>query len=1324
MIKHTPNQHDATPERGGLFRIDPVSKSLLLTYLGLLAVQFPNEAAAETWIGPNNGAWFDQAHWQGGQVPNASTLLTDVSNGTTSIIDEGAADAGSTLTIANPNSKVSILSGGSLTTGAVGLSAGGALDVGNSVSHGNLTGNVHLNNGFLNFNSPTGSATTFSGTITGNALTDAAYCAPGLVNGCSGLNASSGTLVLTGANTLNGWVGVKDGAMLRLANPNALQNGVVLLSPNGTLDLNGLNATLGGLHDSLGGSGNLNLGSTTLTLGNGQAPNAVWGYSGIISGAGGLIKTGSGTQMLTGANTYGGGTTVNGGILAGNAVSLQGDIVNNAQVWFSQTGNGAYAGAMSGTGSLVKDGAGTLTLAGANTYSGGTFVSAGTLAGDTASLQGDIVNNAQVRFNQSSDGAYAGAMSGTGSLIKDGAGALALTGANTYSGGTFVNAGTLAGDTASLQGDIVNNARVLFSQTTDGTYAGRMAGTGSLVKDGAGILALIGANTYSGGTFVSAGTLAGTTASLQGDIVNNAQVLFNQSSDGAYAGAMSGTGGLIKGGPGILALTGTNTYNGATQVGNGTLAVTGSLKSSGPLLVGSAADGSGTVTLDSTGTLAVGSETVGYLGNGTFNQNGGTHTVAGSLVLGQNSGVTGTYNLAGGQLAVGQQLLVGTDGGGAGVLNVSGGQVQAGEIVNRGVFNYSGGPVTANLTNLGAVNLGDTGQRVIDGNVVNQGSFNVNYTSAAYTGTFTNNGAYVGNASTHQFGNLTIGANGYLVGGAQDRFIVTGDFLNASTQKTLWNTSRSALVFSGAPSTQHLMQLAGAKGGARAKDFRNNFSWGSVTLSSGNGLRLASGNPRNTDAALYVRRLVLPNGLQQLNNIDSNHNVYYDPTVAANRYLFGHTDFGSGTGRLLPWGSLPQMAAAAESFGLSSNQLNFAAALDQACTSPTGALTARCMELQTLTPAGKKQAIVQLTPDQVPSQTGIGIQFRATRMDVPLARLYRLRHGTIEPLALNFNGVELMPQKAAAVSGSPIAGGGGGAGDDTETPSASEEPFRDSPLGVYLQTRFNIGDMRQNPWDSGYHFEDRNITVGADYRFTDRLVAGAMFNYINTEAHYNDARGRLDTDSFLGMIYGSYYLPMDFYVDWAAHYGGHDHSFSRQFQYGEFSGQTRSKPNAEQYGFTLSLGKDIAWQEWLFSPYTRFEYTNLSVDAYRERGGSGFDLAVDKQNAYSFVSDLGTQISYNLSLPWGVVTPAIRVEWEHQYLNNNRQIGIRLLDTAPGLGNFVIQTGGPDRDYINLGGSISATLPNNGAAFLRYETRLGQSNISQHIVEAGVRITF
>lgn len=145
-----------------------------------------------------------------------------------------------------------------------------------------------------------------------------------------------------------------------------------------------------------------------------------------------------------------------------------------------------------GGGSLTKIGGGTLFLSGLNSYTGGTNVLGGMLVATTRSLGGAIRNDAIVVFDQFEDGVYAGAMNGTGALYKVGLGELRLTGANSYGGGTGLLGGTLRGNSTTLQGEILANASLVFDQAFDGTYAGNLFGAGTLTKLGAGTLRMTG----------------------------------------------------------------------------------------------------------------------------------------------------------------------------------------------------------------------------------------------------------------------------------------------------------------------------------------------------------------------------------------------------------------------------------------------------------------------------------------------------------------------------------------------------------------------------------------------------------------------------------------------------------------------------------------------------------------------------------------------------------------------------------------------------------------------------------------------------------------
>lgn len=404
--------------------------------------------------------------------------------------------------------------------------------------------------------------------------------------------------------------------------------------------------------------------------------------------------------------------------------------------------------------------------------------------------------------------------------------------------------------------------------------------------------------------------------------------------------------------------------------------------------------------------------------------------------------------------------------------------------------------------------------------------------------------------------------------------------------------------------------------------------------------------------------------------------------------------------------------------GLTENQRSVANALVGACDGATGELAQRCSDLlgSGLTDAEKIAALSLITPEQVASQTSMPLRIGTGRMANLKQRLTMLRHGGGGlDLAMNIDGRNISYAQLARALGKES---GGAAGD------GPDDPLRDSPFGFFVQGRFNGGDRDSTGEERGYRFTTGGLTLGADYRLTDQLILGLAFGYDGTSAVFSQDSGAMDTDSYHGSFYGSYYLPADFYVDWIGNFTRHDYDMKRNIRYTGFSSRARSNPEGNQYGFAVSFGKDFAISEWNLNPYLRMEYAKLQIDAYQEKGGGGLGLAFGSQDDHSLTTDLGAQIGRSFSLPWAVLTPSIRFEWEHQYQNGSRDLRVRFADAAAGTGSFSISNSAPDRDYFNLGGSLAATLPGGNAAFLRYETRLGQQAVSSHIVEAGVRISF
>lgn len=330
--------------------------------------------------------------------------------------------------------------------------------------------------------------------------------------------------------------------------------------------------------------------------------------SGVIGNgttAGSLVSNGTGILVLSGANTYGGGTTITNGTvqvanssalgtgavtLGNNAKLLLNDgttlnntvIVSGASTLNIGTGTSRLAAAISGSSALTLVGAGDLTLSTANTFSGGLTIS------DASTIH--IANSTGL---------------GTGAVTVNGAATLDLAnGVNLSNAMTLNNALTVEVDsgTAGLQGNIT--------------------GANPLTKNGAGTLILSGTNLYSGLTTVNSGVLQGSVRSLLATPVtlnNGSTVVFNQLINATYAKTITGNGIFSKTGAATLTFSGTTDPTVTTTVSGGGLYVTGTIN--GPVGI-----------TDPSATLS-GTGSVGSVVNGGVVEPGDTSTTIGTLTV-------------------------------------------------------------------------------------------------------------------------------------------------------------------------------------------------------------------------------------------------------------------------------------------------------------------------------------------------------------------------------------------------------------------------------------------------------------------------------------------------------------------------------------------------------------------------------------------------------------------------------------------------------------------------------------------------------------------
>ena len=535
--------------------------------------------------------------------------------------------------------------------------------------------------------------------------------------------------------------------------------------------------------------------------------------------------------------------------------------------------------------------AGTVTLGEAITADSLQFDTTGYIVtGNILTLSG----NSTVTANQ--DAEIQSVVDGTSGLTKAGAGILTLSGTNTYTGTTTIDAGTLeiggAGTLGSgtYAGTIANNGILEFNSSATQTLNGVISGTGALILNGSGQLNLSVNNSFTGGVTVNDGilglqnggigangpltvngglvsasihdsfdNLAVSELSGSGGLIEASRRTFtvNQATNTTYAGVIQDLNGTVssgngtvftKSGIGTLTLSGDNTYSKTTNVNGGTLEVSGALYSAGTNGVSSNINVGAAGTLDFTGAGFLGSGAVfdGNIANsGTFNYNSTTDQelsgiISGAGVLTKDN--TSTLTLSGANSYTGDTTITaGTlqlDGSLTSDVTVASGANLDGEGSTTGALVFSGTTHTINADVDTAAALGSTTST--DVSALNVGGFIVNVTGSA-----------TGAQEILHYGTTFTGAVDRFVAGSGVSARGAGGFSsrtwNDGSADGLWNSTSSNWVggdnlffdgdnvtFSDAATTKAVV-INGANVAPGPVTFNNTSGGGAYTLSSAAG---------------------------------------------------------------------------------------------------------------------------------------------------------------------------------------------------------------------------------------------------------------------------------------------------------------------------------------------------------------------------------------------------------------------------------------------------------------------------------------------------------
>ncbi|MEX2642148.1 MAG: autotransporter outer membrane beta-barrel domain-containing protein [Acetobacterales bacterium] len=300
-------------------------------------------------------------------------------------------------------------------------------------------------------------------------------------------------------------------------------------------------------------------------------------------------------------------------------------------------------------------------------------------------------------------------------------------------------------------------------------------------------------------------------------------------------------------------------------------------------------------------------------------------------------------------------------------------------------------------------------------------------------------------------------------------------------------------------------------------------------------------------------------------------------------------------------------------------------------------------------------------------------------------------------------------------------------------------------FSVFTNLRGEFYERDRGPGDRerGYEGSTVGVQIGGDYRIDNSTLAGIILTYDRSDTDFDADQpgdgfvpfpndGGNEEDNYALNLYASRTIGDNAYIDGTVGYGYSEYEFARRVVFQESTRTVATTPvvaEADTEGYQLSAGIGAGYDFYRgalqYGPYVRATWVRSEIDGYTETdvNNSGLAVSVDDSTATSLTSVLGVRASYSYSTSWGVLVPQGRVEWEHEFRDDARDVTTRLVQDATNTA-LTVRTDEPDRDYFNVGAGLLLVLPNGIMPFIDVETLVGYEDFDRTRVTGGVRLEF